>query len=198
MSELNLSGPALDEVIAHNENDLSALRAKLQELTEQIKARKECLDMLVDERTRRRLAKSPGAAPDWPFLLHEDGSQARYRAMVQELADRGLAVDGYSPKTLQYVVRISLLKDSPDNLKAGLKAIEEVFPFLKPFDTDGWVYVSVLEHTLSKNGSIYLRAKPDLSAFECVRRYGSRNIVLFQGSDLTASLEFVQQNHFLE
>lgn len=199
------------EEILERRQALEAQRQELAKELAQVQRRMSAVynkdKRLAEVLEQRALQEQLEKGYDWVWLLEQDSmdSRERQRACVEALAGvsrwqglTALSSSGYSPVTMQKVVRLSLVKGAPALTEAAAKGLEQVLPAIRflpaEYDVPAHKMVRIFESTLSERASYRLMVDEQHTVFTVAAFRGSRSHELFRGETLRQALAYIEQN----
>lgn len=187
----------LDRELAAADAELARMRDAYLKLGDEICALDARAEALRNEQTRRSLAATAEAGPDWPFLLEgRTPDKVRYGECGRQLERLGLDRSGYFLETGQTCIVISLTREGgAAELTAKAAAIRQLLPALIPVPTFNAKVFRIREWGRCAEET-YALCVSDAAGASVVRlRYG-RPSMLLQDSQLETALAYIQQNLF--
>lgn len=125
---------------------------------------------------------------DWDWLL-KIGSTARFEMLEKALEDCDITVGCNYAVDDQHSIQIALYQKK--SLEKTLRGLEELLPHIRPWE-DGFKYVSIFEHSLSKNGSYALKVGEKFSLIKSTHK----NSTIKTFKNLKTALEYIQKHHY--
>lgn len=187
----------LFERISDITTELSIVRDEYEKMSNRIMQLHDTEKQLRTEQIRRIVENNTASNKvDWAVLLEYQHCEANYKflqkAMTQLSPQGWVCNNGYNPKIAQYIVQLRLNEDSNDHLKTVESQLLEVIPFIIPFPDIGEKCISLLEPSLSANGSYSLREKDNNWSLNHTR-WSNPSIVAKKDS-LFEMLQYLQDN----